>query len=140
MIVLRDQITKAEDRVTRWSLLLGIIIWFVDLNTVYALPSLACEWEWLDFKIAGIPALVFIEGIITLVALLLMVLMIYLPWREWRMFQTVRPTHNPRVLSDTEKNSRALTAFVAMLLNVFFLLFIIATFVPMATLNACVHG
>ncbi len=118
----------------------GIAIWFIDLNTVYALPSLACEWGWFPFTIAGIPGLVFIEAIITFIAMLLMSFMIYLPWRNWRKFQAAKPTDNPRLLQDTEKDRRSLMAFVAMLANSFFFLFILATFVPILALNACVRG
>lgn len=131
---------KSIDRLTRWSLMLGILIWFVDLNTVYSLPSVACEWGWFPFTIAGIPGLVFVEGIITVVALLLMGWMVYLPWRSWRAFQTESPRHNAQILKDTEKDRRSLMAFVTMLLNSFFFLFMIAFFVPMIVLNACAKG
>ncbi len=134
------QVVKTNNRMARWSLVLGITIWFVYLNTVYALPSLACTWNWFPFSVAGIPLLVLIEAIITLVAGLLMLLLIYLPWRNWRAFQTEKPTENPQMLQDTEKDRRPLMAFVAMLANSFFLLFMIATFVPMIALNACARG
>lgn len=130
----------AEEKLTRWSLLLGVTIWFIDLNTVYALPSVACEWNWFPFTIAGIPGLKIIEGLITIVSMLLMALMIYWPWRNWRAFQTQKPSENPQLLSDSQKDHRALMAFVAMLTNSFFLLFIIAFFVPMLALNACMRG
>jgi MFS family permease len=123
------QINKADDRFTGWSLILGISIWFADLNTVYALPSLACQWGWFPFTIAGIPSLVFIEAVITLIALLLISFLIYLPWKNWRKFQTDKSLENPKMLKDTEKDRRSLLAFVAMLMNSFFLLFIIASFV-----------
>ncbi len=131
---------KANNSLARWSLVLGITLWFIDLNTVYALPSLACEWNWFPFTVAGIPALVFVEAIITLIAGLLMLLLIYLPWRNWRRFQTATPRDNPQMLQDTEKDRRPLMAFVAMLANSFFLLFMLATFVPMIALNACARG
>jgi hypothetical protein len=140
MNVPKAQLPKANERLTRLSLILGITVWFVDLNTVYALPSLACNWSWFPFTIAGIPGLVFVEGMITLIDLLLMLYLIYLPWRNWRAFQTEKPKDNPRMLHDTEMDRRSLMAFVAMLLNSFFFLFIIAFFIPMITLNACVQG
>ncbi len=134
------QAPKINDRLTRWSLVLGIIIWFTDLNTINALTSTACKWGWFPFTIAGIPGLLIVEGIITLTALLLMLVVIYLPFQNWRKFQTEKPLGNPRMLKDTEKDRRSLLAFVAMLLNSFFLLFIIAFFVPMLSLNMCVRG
>jgi uncharacterized membrane protein len=133
-------ISESEDRLTRWCLFLGITIWFIDLNMVYALPSLSCEWGWFRFTIAGIPGLVMIETIITLIAMLLMSVMIYLPWRNWRKFQTEKPTANPEILQDTEKDRRSLLAFVAMLLNSFFFLFMIATLVPILALYVCARG
>ncbi len=134
------QLSKTEDRLTRWCLFLGMIVWFIDLNTVYSLSSLACEWNWFAFTFAGIPGLVIVEAIITLIALLLMSFMIYLPWRNWLKFQTEKPTENPQMLKDTEKDRRSLMAFVAMLLNGFFFLFLVATFVPMLVLNVCARG
>ncbi len=136
----RVQADKTSNRLARWSLVLGITLWFVDLNTVYALPSLACEWNWLAFMILGIPGLVFVEAAITLVSMLLMLVMIYLPWRNWRAFQTEKPTDNPQLLQDTERDRRPLMAFVAMLANSFFLLFMIATLVPLFALNVCARG
>ncbi len=140
MDVVKEQNDKAGERLTQWCLVLGITLWFIDLNTVYALPSLACQWSWFPFTIAGIPGLGFIEAAITFVDMLLMSFLIYLPWRNWRKFQSEKPVDNPRMLKDTEKDRRSLLAFVAMLLNSFFFLFIVAFFVPMLTLNACVRG
>lgn len=131
---------KMIDKLTRWSLALGILIWFMDLNTVYPLASVACEWGWFPFTIAGIPGLVFVEAVITLIFLLLMGWMVYLPWRKWRAFQSESPSHNPHMLKDTEKDRRSLIYFITMLLNSFFFLFMIAFFVPIMALNACVKG
>lgn len=133
-------LSKTEDRLSRWCLFLGMLLWFADLNTVYALPSLSCTWGWFSFTVAGLSGLAVVEAIITLIAMVLMSVLIYLPWRNWRKFQTERPMENPRMLNDTEKDRRSLIAFVAMLLNSFFLLFIVATFVPMLVLNVCARG
>ncbi len=140
MDVPKNQLSKANERLTRLSLILGITVWFIDLNTIYALPSLACNWSWFPFTIAGVPGLVFVEGIITLIDLLIMLYLIYLPWRNWRAYRSETPKGNPQVLKDTEKDRRSLMAFVAMLVNSFFFLFIIAFFVPMIALNACAQG
>ncbi len=128
---------KANDRLSRRSLLFGVLVWFADLNIVYALSSVACKWRWFPFRIAGIPGLPFVEGAITMVSLLLMVYLIYLPWRNWRALQSQK-RKNPRALADTERSRESLMAFVAMLLNGFFFLFMIAFFVPLLALNACV--
>ncbi len=134
------QVPKANERLTRLSMILGIAIWFFDLNTVYALPSVACTWGWFPFTILGIPGLVIVEAGINLVAMLLMLILIYLAWRNWRVFRAEKRTGNPHILNDTEKDRRALIAFTAMLMNSFFFLFIITFFVPMLTLNACLQG
>ncbi len=140
MEISKVQLSKADERRTRWSLILGILIWFIDLNMVYALPSVACEWNWFPFTIAGIPGLLLVEGTITLVSMLLMAWMIFLPWRNWRAFQTKKPLDNPQIMKDTGKDRRSLMALVAMLANSFFFLFIIAFFVPMLSLNPCARG
>src|SRR4051794_3735459 len=115
-------------QIRQW-LLLGIIVWFVHLNVVYNLASLACTWSWLAFTIVGISGLQLVETIITLIALPLMLFLIYRPWRAWRTFQTHPPPANPHMLEDTEKDSRSLAACMIMLLNCLFFLFVIAWFV-----------
>ncbi len=140
MEVSKVQVPKANERLTRLSMILGIIIWFTDLNTVYALPSVACTWGWFPFTILGIPGLVVVEAGITLVDMLLMLAMITLAWRNWRAFRAEKTVNNPHVLNDTENDRRALMAFVALLMNSFFFLFIITFFVPVLTLSACLPG
>ena len=119
------------------SLLSGTIVWFLHLNVVYVLASLACWWSWFSFSIVGLSGLQLVEIIITLFTMALMLFLIYLPWREWRTFQTEQPPANPHMLEDTEKDSRSLVAFIVMLLNCFFFLFVIALFVPIFALSAC---
>ncbi len=134
------QSLEANDRTTRWCLALGIGIWFIDLMMTYGLPSVSCEWGWFPFTIAGIPGLKLVEAAIALPALLLMLVLIYLPWRNWQRFQNKRLRNHPNMLQDTEKDRRSLLAFVTMLVNSFFFLFIIALFVPLSTLGPCVRG
>jgi hypothetical protein len=133
----RAQRSKNDERLARLSLIAGILIWFVQLNSLNSLTSVACKWDWLSYSIAGIPGVKLVEGLISLVAIGLILLVIYLPWRIWNRFQSQPPLRNPQVLADTEKGSRPLLAFVAMLVNSFFLLFAIATFVPMLALRTC---
>ena len=118
-------------------MLSGIVVWFLHLNVVYGLASLACRWTWLSFGIAGMSGLQLVETAITLLTMAVMLYLIYLPWREWRGFQTQAPPSNPHMLEDTEKDSRPLFAFFVMLLNGFFLLFVISFFVPIFALSAC---
>lgn len=131
---------QIDDRTTRRSLLAGIVVWFLHQNIIYAMPSLSCKWDWLSSAIAGTTGLVLFEALITLVAVGLMAYLIYVPYRNWRAFQTEKRAGNPRMLEDTEKDRRPLVAFIAMGLNLFFILFMIATFVPVFALNACGQG
>src|SRR3954453_12104906 len=96
--------TQYDEQQTRRSLLLGIAVLFVYLNVSYGLSSLSCVWGWFTFKIGGITGLQAVETVITLIALGLMLVLVYLPWREWRSFQTEKPTNNPHLLQDTEKD------------------------------------
>ena len=137
MDILTIHLTESKDRETRWSLFFGILIWFLHLNLLNALVSVSCKWGWLTFPVAGISGLQLVEAIITLTAMLGMIVMIYLPWRDWQSFQTKKPTNNPQLLQETERDRRPLLAFIAMILNSFFFLFIIGTFVPIFTLKAC---
>jgi hypothetical protein len=128
---------KTDEQKTQWSLVFGITVWFLHLNTLNALTSLSCKWGWLSFTIAGTSGLKFVQLLITLVALLLLLGMIYLPWRNWRQFQTDKPIENPQLVQDTDKDRRPLVAAMAMLLNSFLFLFELAFIIPLFTLNAC---
>ncbi len=132
-----NKLTKVQEQQTLWSLFLGVTVWFLHQNILNALISVSCKWGWLTFPVGGLSGLQFAEAAISLVALIAMLIMIYLPWRNWRNFQERKPTDNPNLLQDTEEDRRPLLAFVAMTLNGFFLLFVIATFVPMFALKTC---
>jgi uncharacterized membrane protein len=134
------QITRSDERQTWLALFLGVVLLFLHQNLVYALNSVSCVWGWFTFTIAGVGGLVVVEAIITLIALALMLIMIYLPWKSWRRFQTHRPTENPHMLQDTEDDQRPLVAFITMLLNGFFLLFIFASLVPIFSLSPCAQA
>ena len=128
---------EPNERQSQWSLFLGILIWFLHFNILNALISVSCKWGWLTFPVAGLSGLQFVEAIISLIALLAMIFMIYLSWRYWRSFQQETPRNNPQLLQDTEEDRRPLAAFIAMLLNSFFILFVIGTFVATFALKTC---
>lgn len=137
MDTLKKRLVHDEEWQTKLSLLLGILIWFLHLNVVYGLDSLACKWGWFSATAGGSSGLQLVETIITLIAMLLILVTIYLPWRYWRSFQTEKPAKNPHLLHDTEKDRRPLLAFVTTLANSLFLLFVITAFVPIFALSAC---
>src|SRR5215208_6425759 len=131
------QLSQAEEQQTRKSLFLGILIWFLHLNILNALISVSCKWGGLTFPVGGLSGLQILEVVITLITVLAMLYFIYLPWRNWRHFQTEKPTNNPQLIQDTEEKRQALMAFIAMVLNGFFVLYIIATFVAFFALKTC---
>jgi uncharacterized membrane protein len=133
----RTRVTQVEEQQTQRSLFLGILVWFLHLNILNALISVSCKWGGLTFPVGGLSGLQFAEAILTLIAIVAMLYLVYLPWRQWRSFQTEKPTTNPEALEDTEKNRPPLVAFIAMLLNGFFILYILATFLPTFVLKAC---
>ncbi|MGE5464470.1 MAG: hypothetical protein ACM3PS_14005 [Syntrophothermus sp.] len=130
-------LSQPGEQQTRWSLFLGILIWFLHFNIVYGLISVSCKWGGLTAPAGAFSWLQIVEVILTLIAVLLLLFLIFLSWRNWRSFQTEKPVQNPDMLHDTEIYRRPLMAFIAMSLNGFILLFLIATFVPMFTLKAC---
>ncbi len=130
-------LSKPNERQTQLSLFLGIAIWFLHLNLVNALISISCKWGWFTFPVAGLSGLQFVEVFISLLTILVMLFLVYLPWRHWRSFQKKEPTTNPHLLDETENHTRSLVAFITMLLNGFFTLYIIATVVPAFILKAC---
>jgi multisubunit Na+/H+ antiporter MnhB subunit len=131
------ELEEPSEQQTRWSLLLGITIWFLHLNIVNALISVSCKWGGLTAPIGGLSGLQLVSVIITLVTVLLMLFFTYLPWRNWRSSQTERPTKNPDLMRDTEISRPPMMAFVTMGLNGFLALYTIATFVPMFALKTC---
>jgi hypothetical protein len=133
-------LAKPSERQTNWSLALGITIWFLHLSLLNALTSVACKWDWLMTRIAGLTQLQIVALSVSLFVSLLMVLLIYLPYRYWRSFQTQKPMDNPELLRETEEDRRPLLAFITMLLNGFFSMFALATFVPILALKACGQG
>ena len=130
-------LSKPSDKQTQWSIFLGITIWFLHLNIVNALISVACKWGGLTAPVGALTWLQILAAIITLIAVLAMLFLIFLGWQNWRSFQTAMPPSNPDMLHDTEEYRRPLMAFIAMALNGFLTLYIIATFVPTFSLKAC---
>lgn len=137
MDLLTIHLTESDDRKVRWSLFLGITIWFLHMNLLNALVSVSCKWGWLTYPVGKLSGLQLAETIISITAMLALLILIYIPWRIWQEFQTEKPTENPQLLQETEQDSRPLVAFIAMLMNGFLFLFVIATFVPMFALKAC---
>jgi hypothetical protein len=133
----RAQLTKAEEQQTRRSLFLGITIWFLHLNILDALISVSCKWGGLTYPVGGLSGLQILEVVITLISVLGMLYLVYLPWRNWQSFQTEKPTDNPELMQDTEEKRQSLMAFIAMALNGFLVLYMLATFVPTFFLKAC---
>jgi hypothetical protein len=130
-------LSKPTEQKTQWSLFLGILIWFLHLNIVNALISVSCKWGGLTFPVGGLSGLQILEVVISLITILLLLFLVYLPWRQWQTFQTEKPTNNPQLMENTEEKRQSLMAFIAMTLNAFLVLYVIATFVPMFSLKAC---
>lgn len=126
-------ISEKRDRSTWWSFLAGIVIWFVHLNVVYPVTSVACKWGWFPFAVGPISGLQAIQTLLTAIAVVLLSVTIYVPWRTWRRSQT----EEAHLLRQTERDRRPLMAFVTMMLNSTFLIYAIATFVPVLALNPC---
>jgi hypothetical protein len=127
------KITRDDGNQIFMSMVGGVLIWFLHLNVVYGLTSLACKWGWFPFKLAGLSGLAIVQLGITLIAAALILITVYLPWRKWRQYQLDKE----RLFQHTEGDRRPLIAFVSMGLNLFFLLFIIAAFIVIVSFNAC---
>jgi hypothetical protein len=130
-------LSQPNERQIKWSLFLGITVWFLHLNIVNTLISVSCKWGGLTVPVGGLSALQIVAAILTLITLLILLFLIFLAWQNWRAFQTERPVENPDMMRDTEVYRRPLMAFIAMTLNGFLFLYSIATFVPMISLKAC---
>ena len=130
-------LSKPSEQQTRWSLFGGIATWFIHLNLLDALISVACKWGGLTVPVGGLSGLQILSAVISLIAILLLLFLIYLPWRMWQSYQEKRPVNNPQMLESTEEKRQALMAFIAMGLNGFFAVYVLATFVAMFSLKAC---
>jgi uncharacterized membrane protein len=130
-------LSKPSESQVRWSLFSGIAVWFVHLVVLDALISVSCKWGGLTVPVGPFSGLQFAEAVINFISVLAMLFLIYLPWRQWRTFQSENPVRNDDLLQDTEKFRRPLMAFIAMLLNMFILIYMIATFVPVFALKTC---
>jgi len=137
MDLLTIHLTESDERKARWSLFLGITIWFLHLSVLNTLVSVSCKWGWLTYPVGRLSGLQLAETIISVTAMLAMLVLTYVPWRIWQESQTEKPTENPELLQETEEDSRPLLAFIAMLLNGLLFLFVIVAFVPMFALKAC---
>src|SRR3712207_1412418 len=140
MEIVKSPYLKNDERPTWKSLFWGTVVWFLYFNIVYGLASLSCVWGRLSARIGGISTLQVVETIITVIALALMLFLIYVPWRDWQRFQSERPKNNAQMLEETETDRRPLVAFIAMLLNGFYLLIIVTAFVPIWALKPCIAG
>ncbi len=126
-----------EQQQTQRSIFLGMLIWFVDLVLLDALTSNACNWHWLTNTIGWLDALQFLEILISLVALALIGWLLFVGWRNWRTIQRRKPVQDKHTMEHTEEDRGALLSFLAIGLNSFFFLFVIATLVPMLSITAC---
>jgi hypothetical protein len=124
---------QVNDRQTWLSFFLGFAVWFLHLNIVYPVTSLACKWGWFSFDDAGATNLRIVQIAITIIAAVVLIILIYLPWRNWHAFQT----DSSETLRQTERDRRPLMGFVTMLLNSLLLLFVITSIVPVLALNPC---
>jgi hypothetical protein len=131
------KLPKKEQQQTQSSLFRGMLVWFLDLILLNSLNSVACEWHWLTSTVGWMDTLQFLEIGISLVALVLIGYLIYVPWRNWRGLQRQQPAQNPHMIEDTQEDRGALLSFLAMGLNAFFFLFVIATLVLMFSFTAC---
>lgn len=130
-------LSKPSEQQTRWSLFLGILLWFLHLVIVHSLVSVSCKWGGLTAPVGGISALQIVEAVIHLITIVLFGVLIYLPWMEWRSFQTEEPVENPDLMRNTEEYYRPFLAFITMGLNGFLALYTLASFVPTFALKAC---
>jgi hypothetical protein len=131
------QLTQAEEQQTRKSLFLGITLWFLHFNILNALISVSCKWGGLTVPVGGLSGLQLLSAALSLIAILGLLYLIYLAWRNWRSLQSKPPPKNPRLLEETDAKRQALMAFVAMGLNGFLAVYVLATFITLFSLKAC---
>jgi hypothetical protein len=124
---------RQKDKQTWLCLLLGTLVWFLHLNLVYPLTSLACRWGWFPFSVGSLSGLQVVQVGITVIAAALIVGMMFVAGRNWRVFQTTRDVS----LGGTEADRHPLMPFVTMLLNGVYLLFVLTSLVPVLALPAC---
>jgi len=75
----------------------------------------------------------FVQIVLATVALVLIAFFVYLPWRNWRRLEAGQDDK----IYQSANDRRSLIAFLTIGLNLFFLVFVVATFVPMLAINSC---
>lgn len=129
-----EEYLQQSDRRVWISLVGGIAVWALHLMIVYPLTSLTCRWGWFSSTIAGMAGLHFVQMVVTVIAALLMIILGISAMREWRRNRSDEES----MLQETASARRPLMAFVAMVLNGFFLLAILLSFVPIFAIEPCV--
>lgn len=123
---------KANER--GWlALIVGTVIVSAHFMVVYAASSLTCRWGWLPGKTVGIPSLQFFQMLVTFLAGVLIGGLIAITYRDW---------HSTQVDERGEESQQAaarlpLLAFITMLVNTSYLLFILMSLVPILTIQQC---
>ena len=64
--------SKPGEQQTRWSLYLGILVWFLHLVVLHSLISVSCKWGGLTVPVGNLSGLQFVEAVLHLIAMALL--------------------------------------------------------------------
>lgn len=109
----------------------GPIVWAIHLVVVYALVSLACNWRFFSFNMLGIPGIIFILTVVTLVMGAVVLYGGLLSWRNRRLIE-----EEAQILGRREERHYFL-AYSGVLLSALFFLAILVALIPAFVLGPC---
>lgn len=128
---IRHQLAIPDVRI--WFCLVGsTLVWATYLATVYALPSLACQWQWLGAPGTG-SGLKLLQLLISVVAAGLIAGVGTVVFADWQHARQA----GYHEFSQAKAAHLALLTFVTLLLNTLYLLIISLALAPILALAVC---
>lgn len=127
-----------DDRAsTIWLIVLaGAFIWFAHFGLVYLVAEAACRFDLLDAEVAGLTVLAIVILVSTAIAVVATVIRAAMARRRWRADPPDDANSSPGGLDHPLERDRAL-AFVGFILNLLFIVAILAVGLPALVLAPC---
>lgn len=130
-------LTPDDHATTIWAIVLaGAVIWFAHFGAVYLLAEAACGFDLLDTEVAGLTVLSVVILALTAVAAVATAIPALMALRRWRANPADDAEPSPGALAHPLERDRAL-AFVGFILNLLFVLAILAVGLPALVLAPC---
>lgn len=130
-------LTPDDHASTIWAIVLaGAFIWFAHFGLVYLVAEAACRFDLLGAEVAGLTVLSVVILASTAVAVIATVVPTVMALRRWRADPPDDADSSPGGLDHPLERDRAL-AFVGFILNLLFIVAVLAVGLPALVLAPC---